>query len=223
MNALELVRSTAVELEPSLADQWDSKLESGETVSVNGATTPVLRLPFPKLKPFFREIFNRADRLWFGGSLPECSLSWNSRFRSLGGRIQCQERKIELSSAHFESCGPAALGLVLIHEQIHLWLYERRRSHGHTAEFRGKSLSIGLPNIHHAMPLPGRITDRMVFHLYVCPNGHEHRSRRRKRRTVACLICCRLYNRGRFDERFAFRYVRTESTNQAKVNRDDAD
>jgi hypothetical protein len=41
-----------------------------------------------------------------------------------------------------------------------------------------------------------------------CPGcGESHSRVRRPRRRVACLICCRTHNDGRYDDRFRFQVI----------------
>ena len=205
-SAPELVRSLLLDYDRSLESTLSDAPANGEGIRVNGVVVPVIRLPFAKLSSFFLELYDRSNHDFFGNELPACKLAWNRRFRSLGGRIECRKRLIELSSAHFEACGVAALGIVLIHEQIHLALFERRRPFGHTALFKQKSHAVGLPSIHHEMPLPQRMIKPRKFHVYECRCGIVIRSRRRFRLARACGACCKKHNRGRFDSRFTLRY-----------------
>src|SRR5690606_1101234 len=104
-------------------------------VRVNGLAVPVIRLQWRNVSPFFELLFDIANKEHFSNTLPGCQLTWNKRFRRVGGRIDCRRRVVELSAAHFEACGCAALGVVLLHEQVHLSLYEEGLAYGHTPEF----------------------------------------------------------------------------------------
>ncbi|MGL4464488.1 MAG: SprT-like domain-containing protein [Planctomycetia bacterium] len=129
-------------------------------VVVNGVRVPIVRLEDHKVDLYFQRLYDLSNRLHFGGRLADCDLVWNRRFRNLGGRIDCGRRVIELSAAHFEACGVAALGVVLIHEQIHLSLFLEKKPFGHTSEFKRLATALGQPEIRHRMPLPRRLARR---------------------------------------------------------------
>lgn len=203
--ALEVVRQVLEEVDPDRLPLLDQP----PTIVVNGVGVPVVRLRWQAIGDFFSRLFEVANGRLFGGTLPGCQIAWNPRFRNLGGRIDPQRRRLELSSAHFEACGAVALGIVLVHEQIHLALFEEQLPFGHTREFARRSAALGLPNIHHQMPLPERLRRPTPEHLYRCDRGHLVRSRVRFRTPRACAPCCDQHAQGRFDERFPLHYVRT--------------
>lgn len=177
------------------------------TVMVNGLATPIVRVAFSKLGAYFERIYTDANQAFFQNQLPACKIAWNRRFRNLGGRIDCRRRLLELSAAHFEACGAVALGVVLIHEQIHLSLFEQGLPSGHTPLFKARSCAIGLTDIHHAMPLPARLKKPAILHLYQCRCGKVIESPRRFRTPRACTACCNQFNSGRYDVRFALRLI----------------
>jgi predicted SprT family Zn-dependent metalloprotease len=199
------VRQIIGRLEPELSSA--KSLQNAPTVRVNGIDVPVLRLQWRNVGPFFEQLFDYSNRQHFRGHLPPCKLSWNKRFRRVGGRIDCRARLVELSAAHYESCGCAALGVVLLHEQVHLSLYEEGLAYGHTAEFKRRSLNLGLPDIHHEMPLPDRLRKPRCVHLYQCVCGTVVQSRIKFRKPRACATCCDRYSGGRYDRRFQLRYI----------------
>lgn len=171
-------------------------------VTANGLSVPIVRVPWNKVDDFFETLFAIANDRHFSSVLPRCRRVWNRRFRGLAGRIECRSKTIELSSAHFEQCGIGAMGIVLVHEMIHLALFTERRPHGHTGEFKRRSFSLGLPRIYHELPLPTRLV-RPKRYVYACACGLRVESKIRFRAPRACASCCKKFNRGRFDRRFA--------------------
>ncbi len=151
INARSLVLSQLQDQLSAFSDQQLTDAELGQ-VSVNGVTVPIVRLPGHDLLPFFEQLFASANASYFANALPSCSINWNKRLRSAGGRVFVHKRAIELSAIHYESAGAAALGIVLVHEQIHQYLFESGQRFGHTPAFRQISLRLGLPELTHVCP-----------------------------------------------------------------------
>lgn len=193
--------------ESPVAEDWSYRAGDGKVLA-NGVAVPVRRLSWPKIGPFFEQLYDRSNAALFQRRLPGCRLRWNRRFRSLAGRIQCRERILEISSAHFEACGAVALGVVVVHEQIHLALYESGLPSGHTRQFKHLSGAFGLPKIHHELPLPDRLR-RATVHLYRCVCGRVFESRIRFQKPRACSTCCAAHAGGRYDARFRLQYIGT--------------
>jgi predicted SprT family Zn-dependent metalloprotease len=218
--ALGLVRDLLVEMDPALTASFDAPAGS---VTVNGIEVPVVRPSWRDIGPFFERLFGVTNQRFFGGHLPGCTLAWNRRFRNLGGRILPKEKLIELSSPHYEACGAAALGIVLIHEQIHLELFECGLDSGHTRWFKAKSQLLGMPSIHHAMPLPSRLIRPRAQHRYRCHGcGKTAVVKRRYSRAVACRACCDRFAGGRFSERYLLRYDGMEIVTASGIIRGDS-
>lgn len=209
--ALQVIEEVLGSIEPAAAKQFvDSPTPGRPEIVVNGLRVPVIRVGWSNVEPFFTMLFKVSNQRFFAGALPECRLGWNRRFRNLGGRIDCTRRRVELSAPHYEACGAAAIGVVLLHEMIHLSLFEERRPFGHTPLFKSRSVALGMPRIHHEMPLPDRLKGRRNTHLYACPCGAVIRSRIQFRAPRACAACCRRHAKGRYDARFQLRYVGVE-------------
>lgn len=207
---LRVIQKVIRQVEPAALRRAGDWAESSGQVSVNGIHVPVLRLGWSNVGPFFEELYRQANQeLFENGSLPRCRLVWNKRFRNLGGRIDPQNRVLELSAAHYEACGAVALGVVLVHEQIHLALYEQGLPHGHTRAFKSLSGNLGLPSIHHEMPLPERLRPAPKLHWYRCRCGKVISSRIRFHKPRACAECCHRHAKGRYDSRFNLRYIGT--------------
>jgi predicted SprT family Zn-dependent metalloprotease len=208
---LDVLWNSLGEIDPSAQERWLDAHSRLRPVHVNGVDVPIVRIPWSRVDDFFQLAFQQANNALFGGDLPPCRLRWNSRFRGVAGRIECRSRRIELSSAHFEACGVVALGVVLIHEQIHLSLFEHRLPFGHTGEFKRRSREVGLPEIHHALPLPDRIVRRRRLHRWACRTcGRVSTSKIRFRAPRACADCCGRFARGRYDARFNLVYLGVE-------------
>lgn len=207
------------EVEPGAVPSGDLPyVDTASTiVRVNGLEVPVVRVSWKKVGEFFERLYEVSNRENFSAGLPPCKLLWNKRFRRVGGRIDCKHRTVELSAAHYESCGCAALGIVLIHEQIHLSLYEEGIAYGHTPEFKRRSLGLGLPAIHHEMPLPDRLRKPVRYHLYCCACGAVVKSRVKFRKPRACAACCNRFAAGHYDTRFRLTYMGIQHCDASEV------
>ena len=199
----QLIADVLAAVDSSIHTKWCDGLDDLHLprVTANGLSVPIVRVSWNKVDEFFERLFGVANDRYFANQLPRCRRVWNRRFRGLAGRIECRSKTIELSSAHYEQCGIGAMGIVLVHEMIHLALFTERLPHGHTGEFKRRSYSLGLPRIYHELPLPNRLV-RPKRYVYACTCGLQVESKIRFRAPRACATCCRKFNRGRFDRRF---------------------
>ena len=195
-------------LSPRTGEEWEYARADSVTprVVANGLAVPIVRVEWKHVDDFFDQIFDLSNAHFFDGRLPPCKRSWNNRFRRVAGRIDCHRQQIELSAPHYEACGTAALGVVFIHELIHLSLFADKKPFGHTREFKWRSSSLGLIDVHHELPLPDRLKPRKA-HLYRCACGRIVESRIRFRKPRACAHCCKRFARGRYDDRFRLVYL----------------
>lgn len=137
---------------------------------------------------------------------------WNSRMRSTAGTAFPTNAMITLNP-RLHGFGPDEVDRTLRHELAHLLAYHRagkRRIAPHGVEWRRACADLGLRDEQrcHTLPLPRRTVARP--HLYRCPRcALELRRVRPLRRRAACLVCCRVHNGGRYDERFRFVKLRT--------------
>ena len=135
-------------------------------------------------------------------------VEWNSRLTTSAGRADYKSRMISLN-ALLHGYGPEEIDRTFRHELAHLlaqFRAGRRRILAHGREWRRacKDLGIGDEKRCHTLPLPVRTRARRF--LYKCPNCKRDFPRTRKiGRAIACLACCRTYNRGKFDQRFRLR------------------
>ena len=134
-----LIGEVLSSLSPQGKDAWLCSLADPATqrrVVANGLSVPVIRVEWSHVDDFFDMVFDKANAEFFESRLPRCRRIWNNRFRRVAGRIDCHRQQIELSAPHYEACGTAALGIILIHEMIHLSLFSDGRPFGHTRKFK---------------------------------------------------------------------------------------
>ena len=135
-------------------------------------------------------------------------VEWNARMRSTVGRANYDRSLISLNPV-LQQFGRAEIDRTLRHELAHLlaqFRAGRRRILPHGIEWRTACCDLGIEGerVCHKLPLAVRhISPRF---LYRCVNCQRKFPRvRRIRRATACLICCRKFARGRYDERFRLR------------------
>lgn len=133
---------------------------------------------------------------------------WNPRMRSTAGTAFPAKALITLNP-RLREFGEAEVERTLRHELAHLLAHfrekGRRRIAPHGREWQRACRDLGLPDETrcHTLPLPRRVLP--ARHLYRCPACAQEVPRVRPfRGRTACLTCCRLHNRGRYDERFRF-------------------
>ena len=171
-------------------------------------TPPVPSLPTPASSRDRKLEAQAHDLLQAHGAgriAKEVRVEWNRRLTSCAGRVDCRVRLISLNPLLFHH-GPEEIDRTFLHELAHLlaqFRAGRRRIPPHGREWRKAchDLGIGDEKRCHTLPLPVR--PRLRRYLYRCPSCRREFPRvRRIRRIVACLVCCRAHNRGRFDRRF---------------------
>src|SRR5882724_10122365 len=146
-----------------------------------------------------------ADRLG-----RQVHVEWNARLFSAAGRADSRRNLISLNPRLREH-DAAEIDRTLRHELAHLlaqFRAGRRRVAPHGAEWRKacRDLGIGDELRTHALPFP--IQRRSRRFLYECPRCRKEFPRvRRLKRAVACLECCRKFNRGKFDSSAQLRSV----------------
>jgi SprT protein len=142
-------------------------------------------------------------------------VEWNARLFSAAGRADSRRKLVSLNPRLREH-DAAEIDRTLRHELAHLlaqFRAGRRRVAPHGAEWRKacRDLGIGDESRTHALPFP--IQRRSRRFLYECPRcGKEFPRVRRIRRAVACLACCRKFNRGNFDSSAQLRFVQREKS-----------
>ncbi|MEP6699029.1 MAG: SprT-like domain-containing protein [Verrucomicrobiota bacterium] len=158
-----------------------------------------------------REIFRalHADDL-----AREVRVEWNARLFSAAGRADCARTLISLNPRLHEH-GASEIDRTLRHELAHLLAQfrgGRRRVAPHGAQWRQacRDLGIGDETRCHALPFP--VQRRSRRYIYECPRCQNAFPRVRLiKRPVACLECCRKFNRGKFDKGAQLRLVSDKS------------
>ena len=134
----------------------------------------------------------------------ELRVEWNSRLKTCAGRADYREKLITLNPRLSDHPGEA--DRTLRHELAHLlaqFRAGRRRISPHGPEWREACHDLGIADEKRCHDLPFATRAHAARFIYRCPNCREEFRRiRRVRRAVACLACCRVYNRGKFDPRF---------------------
>lgn len=154
------------------------------TADLNPATLPVsINLEMAG------DLYISLNQQHFGGSLPGCRIELSARLTRTAGKIWPRTRLIRLSRSYHELYGPAELSNTILHEMIHLWLFEQSLPSGHTALFRQKLQEVGLDNRLKALPVP----PRPYRYLYRCPTCRYEVQTRRKINS-SCGHCDRVYN-----------------------------
>jgi len=135
---------------------------------------------------------------------------WNRRLKTTAGLANFNHWTVSLNPK-VATFGPEEVDRTLRHELAHLLARHRsgrRRIQPHGAEWQQACADLGLNNEKrcHELPLPRRKQSRKI--VYRCRHCHtEVRRVRPFRRPVACIKCCRAYNRGRYDERYRFEVI----------------
>jgi SprT protein len=139
----------------------------------------------------------------------ELRVEWNSRLKTAAGRADYRWKSISLNPRLVEH--PDEIDRTLRHELAHFlaqFRAGRRRISPHGPEWQQACRDLGIAGEKrcHTLPFPPkRHTPRFI---YRCPNCRRDFPRVRKiKRTVACLACCRAYNRGEFDVRFRLKLL----------------
>lgn len=148
--------------------------------------------------------------------LPVVEVEWNARLRSAAGRAHYHRALVSLNP-RLQEHGAAEIDRTLRHELAHLIAHAhagRRRISPHGPEWRRACCELGIADEQrcHTLPFPRR--ERARRFLYRCSRcGLEFPRVRPIRRNVACLACCREYNRGRYDKQFQLGLVRSAFNN----------
>ena len=147
------------------------------------------------------------------GLARQVRVRWNRRLRTTAGLANYLHWQVSLNP-RLISFGMEEVDRTLRHELAHLlarYRAGRRRIQPHGPEWRQACADLGLDGEKrcHELPLPRRRMPHKI--LYRCRHCRaEVRRVRPFRRAVACLKCCREFNRGRYDERFRFELVSRE-------------
>ncbi|MFN2622775.1 MAG: SprT-like domain-containing protein [Chthoniobacterales bacterium] len=175
-------------------------------------TTPTLVVlgRDPALEAKAREILAPldADKL-----ARKIHVEWNARLFSAAGRADSHRNLISLNPRLREH-DTAEIDRTLRHELAHLLAQFRagsRRIPPHGAQWRRACRDLGIAEEARCHTLPFPVRARARRFLYRCSRcGKEFPRVRRIKRAVACLDCCRKFNRGKFDPGARLRLVKND-------------
>ncbi len=164
-------------------------------------------------------LFHELNAQHFGGRLPVPDLLWNARLSTTAGRFCPGSRRLFREQKPFievaaylrsRDDGLEHIRDTLLHEMVHYYLWHEKKPYGHTAEFHAILKRVGGKRYN---PVP---LERAPKHFYECPHCRVRFPTKRKLGEVACAICCKNLNGGRFTERFLL--VRLSPEDAAKRN-----
>ena len=143
----------------------------------------------------------------------EVRVEWNARLFSAAGRADSRRNLISLNP-RLRDHDAAEIDRTLRHELAHLlaqFRAGRRRIPPHGAQWRRACRDLGIADEARCHTLPFPVQQRARRFLYRCSRcGKEFARVRRIKRAVACLECCRKFNRGKFDPKARLRLVEKE-------------
>ncbi len=133
--------------------------------------------------------YTELNERYFERKLPPCRLEISARLTRTAGKIWPKMRVMRLSLSYHRLYGPEELRNTILHEMIHLWLYEQKLPSGHTPLFRRKLEEVGLGGRVQALPVP----PRPYKYVYSCPTCQREIFTRRKINS-SCGQCDKVYN-----------------------------
>jgi predicted SprT family Zn-dependent metalloprotease len=141
----------------------------------------------------------------------EVRVKWNARLKTCAGHVDYRRKLISLNPRLREH-GFSEIDRTLRHELAHLLaqfrVNGRQRISPHGPQWRAACRDLGIADEKCCHDLPFAVRTRLRRYLYKCPNCLVDFPRvRRIKRAIACLACCRAYNRGRFSARFRLHLV----------------
>lgn len=129
-------------------------------------------------------------------------VEWNARLFSAAGRADFRRKLVSLNPRLREH-DLSEIDRTLRHEIAHLlaqFRAGRRRVAPHGTEWRKACHDLGIADESRTHALPFPIQRRTPRYLYECPRCRKNFPRvHRIKRAIACLDCCRKFNRGKFD------------------------
>ncbi len=171
-----------------------------ERVEAQAVGTPKVELP--DLEPMARALLmgigcEKLARV--------VQVRWHGRLRTTAGQAYYAKALVRMNPRLMQF-GMEEVDKTLRHELAHLVARERagrRRIEPHGAEWREACRVLGLQDEKRCHDLPLPRTRQRIRHRYRCPKCLRDYERVRPfRRAVACLLCCREYGRGGYDERY---------------------
>ena len=154
-----------------------------------------------------RDILRALDSPALADSI---QVEWNARLFSAAGRADSRRKLISLNP-RLREYGVDEIDRTLRHELAHLLAQSRagrRRVAPHGAEWRRACRDLAIEDESRCHTLPFPIQKRTRRFLYRCPRCRKEFPRVREiKRPVACLDCCRKFNRGNFERSAQLRLV----------------
>ena len=155
-----------------------------------------------------RQILGALDAGELGNAI---HVEWNARLCSAAGRADSRRNLVSLNPL-LQQHDAAEIARTLRHELAHLLAQFRsktRRVPPHGREWRKACRDLGIADEARCHTLPFPVKQRVRRFLYRCTRcGKDFPRVRRIKRTVACLECCRKFNRGKFDPAAQLRLVK---------------
>lgn len=137
-------------------------------------------------------------------------VEWNARLFSAAGRADYRRKLVSLNP-RLRQHGADEIDRTLRHELAHLLAQARagrRHVAPHGAEWRKACRDLGIAEESRTHTLPFPVQRRAPRYLYECPRCRKEFPRVRPiKRAVACLDCCRNFNRGKFEPTAQLRLV----------------
>jgi SprT protein len=137
-------------------------------------------------------------------------VEWNARLCSAAGRADSHRNLISLNP-RLRDHDDGEIDRTLRHELAHLLAQFRagaRRIPPHGAHWRRACRDLGIADEARCHTLPFPVQQRPRRFLYRCSRcGKDFPRVRRIKRAVACLDCCRKFNKGNFDPKARLRLV----------------
>jgi len=156
-----------------------------------------------------REMLRAVKAEELAGSI---HVEWNARLFSAAGRADFRRKLVSLNPRLREH-DAAEIDRTLRHEVAHLlaqFRAGRRRVAPHGSEWRKACRDLGIADESRTHALPFPVKRRTPRYLYRCPRCKKDFPRVRPiRRAVACLECCRTFNRGKFDRTAQLQLVKS--------------
>lgn len=132
-------------------------------------------------------------------------VQWNQRMRTAAGRAFWPSARIELNP-RLQAVSLSEVERTVRHELAHIVAYARagrRRIDPHGVEWQMACRELGIAGeaVCHRLPFEKRVIPPR--YIYQCPSCQRNFPRVRPIvKKLACLDCCKRFNRGRYDSRF---------------------
>jgi SprT protein len=141
---------------------------------------------------------------------------WNHRLRTTAG-LACWTKKTISLNPRLCAISPGEVQKTLRHELAHFLAQHRaggRRITPHGPEWKEACRALGIPREPRCHNLPFKRTRIAPKFFYACRHCGKTIARvRRPSRPIACITCCKKFNRGKYHDNF--RFLPTQPPNRA--------